>query len=255
MDISDNKPILRIRNLSHRFSNGVYGLRDIHLDFQPGSFTVIAGENGSGKTTLLMHLNGLIRAQQGSLVLDGKTVEADPIRARQLVGMVFQNADSQIVGETVCEDVAFGPENLGLHEAQVQLRVAEALDTVGLSHLKDQRSYLLSGGEKRRLAIAGILAMHPRVLVFDEPFSNLDYNGTCQVLEKIVALHRKGHTVILTTHDLEKVVAHADRLLILSNGRVVRDGFPEDVLPDSEQFGVRLPCASRMGREISSWIG
>jgi biotin transport system ATP-binding protein len=254
MNLSDGKPIICIRNLSHRFSNGVYGLRDIHLDIQPGSFTLIAGENGSGKTTLLMHLNGLIRAQQGSVVLEGKRVEADPVRARQLVGMVFQNADSQIVGETVCEDVAFGPENLGLDDAEVQRRVSEALDIVGLAHRKEQRAYLLSGGEKRRLAIAGILAMHPRVLVFDEPFANLDYKGTCQVVEKIVALHRKGHTVLLTTHDLEKIVAHADRLILLSEGRVVRDGPPGEILPDSERFGVRQPCASRMGWEIPSWV-
>jgi biotin transport system ATP-binding protein len=138
--------------------------------------------------------------------------------------MVFQDADSQIVGETVYDDAAFGPENLALARQQINRRVSQALAAVDLSGFENKQPHHLSGGEKRRLAIAGVLAMAPRVLLMDEPFSNLDYPATCLVLEQILGLHQNGHTIIITTHDLEKVVAHAQRLVIMANGRVVKDG-------------------------------
>jgi biotin transport system ATP-binding protein len=168
--------------------------------------------------------------------------------------MMFQDADSQIVGETVYEDVAFGPENLRLDRSQIQGRVANALRAVGLSDLAHQRPHLLSGGEKRRLAIAGILAMEPRVIVFDEPFSSMDYPGVKQVLQQILALHRSGHTIIVTTHDLEKIIAHADRLILMHGGKIVRDGKPVEIMTDAEAFGVRKPCTFRLGLEAESWL-
>ena len=168
--------------------------------------------------------------------------------------MVFQDADSQIVGETVYEDVAFGPQNLRLDHREIDRRVAGALKSVGLAEISKQRPHLLSGGEKRRLAIAGVLAMQPRVIVFDEPFSSLDYPGVRQVLQQILALHRCGHTIVVTTHDLEKVIAHANRLLLMHRGRVVRDGSPGEVMTEVENFGVRQPCAMRLGQEVASWL-
>jgi biotin transport system ATP-binding protein len=168
--------------------------------------------------------------------------------------MMFQDADSQIVGETVYADVSFGPENLKLDHDQIARRVAFALEAVGLKDFADQRPHLLSGGEKRRLAIAGILAMEPRVIVFDEPFASLDYPGVKQVLKQIVDLHRDGHTVIVVTHDLEKVLAHANRLLIMQKGKIVLDGLPDDIVGNIETYGVRAPCASRLGMEVRSWL-
>ncbi|MBN1931389.1 MAG: ABC transporter ATP-binding protein [Desulfobacterales bacterium] len=246
--------IIEIRGLSHRFSDGTLGLDAIDIEIKEGEFIVIAGRNGSGKTTLLRHLNGLLRPQTGSVKLAGISVSEDFVRARQMVGMVFQDADSQIIGETVYDDVAFGPENLRLERSEVQQRVSMALEAGGLIDLADHRPHLLSGGEKRRLAIAGILAMKPRVIVFDEPFSNLDYPGVKQVLEQILTLHQAGHTILITTHDLEKVLAHADRLVIMQKGKIVRDGLPNKIVTETEAFGVRQPCTSRLGLEIGSWL-
>ena len=246
--------IIEIENLSHRFSDGTIGIEGINLSIREGSFVVIAGHNGSGKTTLLRHLNGLLLPSDGVVRLAGVPVEEDLLKARQFVGMMFQDADSQIVGETVCEDVAFGPENLCLERDEVKKRVEKALRVVGLQSLADQRPHLLSGGEKRRLAIAGILSMEPRVIVFDEPFSSLDYPGVKQVLQHILALNQSGHTILVTTHDLEKIIAHADRLIIMQGGKIIRDGTPVDIVRDLEAFGIRKPCFCRLGAEAESWL-
>jgi len=246
--------MIATENLSHRFSSGRLGIEGITLSIREGEFVVIAGPNGSGKTTFIRHLNGLLKPTAGRVLLDGVDVARDVVRARQLVGMVFQDPDSQIVGETVYDDVAFGPENLSLERAEIKKRVADSLQAVGLTHLAEQRPYLLSGGEKRRLAIAGVLAMRPRVIIFDEPFSSLDYPGVQQVLQQIVWLHQSGHTILVTTHDLEKVIAHAQRLILLAEGRIVRDGPPGKVIKETELFGVREPCTSRLGLEVSSWL-
>ena len=246
--------IIEIENLQHRFSDGTLGLDQINLRIKAGAFVVVAGPNGSGKTTLIRHLNGLLQPTAGRVLVDGVSVRKDLLRARRLVGMMFQDADSQIVGETVRDDVAFGPENLRLDVAQIDERVSAALEAVGLREFADQRPHLLSGGEKRRLAIAGILAMEPKVIVFDEPFASLDYPGVKQVLKQILVLHQSGHTILVITHDLEKVLAHADRLVIMHKGRIVKDGVPPEIVDQIESFGVRAPCASYLGMEVRSWL-
>jgi biotin transport system ATP-binding protein len=246
--------IIEIDDLSHRFDDGTVGIEGINLKIQEASFVVVAGPNGSGKTTLLRHLNGLLVPTNGTVRLDGISVKKDLLRARQFVGMMFQDADSQIVGATVYEDVAFGPENLRLNRTDIKRRVSHALQAVGLTDFADKRPHLLSGGEKRRLAIAGILAMEPRVIVFDEPFSSLDYPGVKQVLQHILMLHRSGHTILVSTHDLEKIIAHADRLILMQQGKIVRDGCPATIMKEAETFGVRQPCASRLGFEATSWL-
>lgn len=246
--------IIEIEQLCHRFEDGTLGLDRITVQIQKGSFVVVAGPNGSGKTTLIRHLNGLLLPTSGSVRLAGVPVQDDLLRARRLVGMIFQDADSQIVGETVYEDVAFGPENLRLERDQIEERVKRALDTVGLMDFLSQRPHLLSGGEKRRLAIAGILAMEPMVIAFDEPFASLDYPGVKQVLKQIVALHQVGHTILVITHDLEKVLAHADRLIVMQKGKIVRDGAPGEIIADIGTLGVRPPSASHIGIEVCSWL-
>jgi biotin transport system ATP-binding protein len=246
--------IIEIKNLSHRFADSTLGLENINLTIREGTFVIIAGQNGSGKTTLLKHLNGLLLPTAGTIRLAGLPVSENLVKARQMVGMVFQDADSQIVGETVCDDVAFGPENLCLDRNEVKRRVFKSLKIVGLLDFEDQKPHLLSAGEKRRLAIAGILAMEPKVLVFDEPFSSLDYPGVKQILKQIVSLHRSGHTILVAAHDLEKVFAHADRLVIMKEGKVVKDGIPSQLLGELETFGIREPCASRLGVEVPSWL-
>ncbi len=246
--------IIQTTHLYHRFADDTQGLCDVSLAFNEGEFTVIAGANGSGKTTLLRHLNGLLLPESGAVTVCGKSVEEDPMAARQQVGMVFQDADSQIVGETVYDDAAFGPENLALGRLQINRRVTRALEAVDLCGFENKRPHHLSGGEKRRLAIAGVLAMAPRVLLMDEPFSNLDYPATCLVLDQILNLHSNGHTIIITTHDLEKVVAHAQRLVVMADGRVVEDGLPTEVIDGVARYGIRPPCSVQLGKGIRPWM-
>jgi biotin transport system ATP-binding protein len=246
--------IIEIENLTHRFSNNFIGLDRVNLKIREGEFVVIAGANGSGKTTLLRHLNGLLLPDAGTVRISGFSVSERPKQARQYVGMVFQDADTQIVGETVYDDVAFGPENLCLPEQEIQIRVKEALKAVELWEFRHHRPHLLSGGEKRRLAIAGVLTMNPKVLVFDEPFSNLDYPGIRQVLSQMLNLHKQGHTIVVTTHDLEKVIAHAQRLIIMRKGKLVRDGIPENLVTEVENFGIRMPCSFQFKGKFISWL-
>ncbi|MFO7714934.1 energy-coupling factor ABC transporter ATP-binding protein [Desulfosarcina sp.] len=246
--------IIQTSHLCHRFSDGTLGLDDVTLTFSEGEFTVIAGANGSGKTTFLRHLNGLLFPESGTVTVCGKSVEKDPSAARQMVGLVFQDADSQIVGETVYDDTAFGPENLALDRQQINQRVDQALAAVELRGLENRRPHHLSGGQKRRLAIAGVLAMAPRVMLMDEPFSNLDFPATCRVIRQIIDLHRTGSTIIVTTHDLEKVIAHAQRLVVMANGRVVEDGVPAQVVGGIERYGIRPPCSVKLGRGIQPWV-
>jgi biotin transport system ATP-binding protein len=247
-------PIIDIDTLCFRYSDGTLGLDRISLGIERGTLAVITGPNGSGKTTLLKHLNGLLRPQSGTVKIDGVTVARDLRRARRLVGMIFQDADSQIVGETVAADAAFGPENLNLPAAEVGARVEAALEAVGLATLADQAPQALSGGEKRRLSIAGVLTMHPQIVAFDEPFAGLDYPGTRQVLREMLRLQQAGHTLVVATHDLEKIIYHADRLIVMNAGRIVKDGPPAAVVGEVESFGVRAPCAFRLGLEAPSWL-
>ncbi len=246
--------VLEIENLTYRFSNGTIGIDAINLVIRQGEFVVIAGPNGSGKTTLLRHLNGLLIPETGRVKLYGEPVSDNLTAARQKVGMIFQDADSQIVGETVYDDAAFGPINLGLGKNEVKKRVWKALKAVDMLQHLNQRPHTLSAGEKRRLAIAGILAMEPDIIVFDEPFSNLDYPGVQQILRQILLLHKSGRTILVSTHDIEKIIEHASRLIIMQNGKVVRDGSPASLMKELERFGVREPCVSRLGLEAVSWL-
>lgn len=246
--------IIETSRLTHIFQDRTVGIEEVSFTVKKGSFIVLAGKNGSGKTTLCRHFNGLLRPTSGDIHVRGIDVKRRPSEARQYVGMVFQNPDSGIVGETVYGDIAFGPENLRLAPTEIESRVLEALAAVGLEAKRNHSPYLLSGGEKRRLAIAGVLAMKPEIIVFDEPFTNLDFPGARQVLQQILLLHSLGHTIILVTHDLEKVAAYADRLVVMREGKIAEDGPPELVVPSVEAHGVREPCSSRMGKGLLPWL-
>lgn len=246
--------ILATRNLTHIFPDGTTGIEDISLQINAGEFVIIAGANGSGKTVFIRHLNGLLTPTRGKVLINGVPIAKNITAARRKIGMIFQDSDSQIVGQTVAEDVAFGPENLNLSPREVEQAVATALRVTGLEDLSGKDPRTLSGGQKKRLAIAGVLAMQPEMLIFDEPFTGLDYPGVIQILKQIVQLNQAGHTILLVTHELEKVLAHADRLIILHQGRLVEDGAPQDVIYRALNYGVRVPL--KEGEEVSevTWL-
>ncbi len=217
-------------------------LDEVSLRIDDGEFVVLAGANGSGKTTLVRQFNGLLTPDLGEVTVDGTPVEDDLLGARQRVGMVFQSPRDQFVATTVGTDVAFGPENLGLDHDEIDRRVSDALDAVGMGDRDQERIDQLSGGEQERVAIAGALAMEPDHLVLDEPFTGLDEPARQGVLEKLSALGEDGTGIVVVTHDLRDVLDLADRIVALVDGRIAVDTAPESVGTALAGVGVRVPA-------------
>ncbi len=247
-------PLVHYDSVTHRFRDGTEGISSVNLTVNRGDFVILAGRNGSGKTVLMKHLNGLLRPTSGRITYRGVPLEKDLLTVRQKIGLVFQNSDTQIVCHTVREEVAFGPENLGLPREEVEERVDSALLLLDLKNLEERTTITLSGGEKRKLCIAGIVAMEPEVLALDEPFIGLDMEGVREVLRQVLKLHAAGTTIFLITHEIEKVLAHANRLVIMEKGRIAEDGTPEDLVGSLETYGIKNPQgAYREWREFS-WL-
>jgi len=225
-------PAVDVRALVHAYADGTPALRGVDLRIDAGEAVAIVGANGAGKSTLLKHLNGLLLAGSGSVYIDGIALtRASLADVRRRVGYVFQDADDQLFMPTVQDDVAFGPMNLGLAADEAQARVAAALQAVGAAHLALRAPYRLSGGEKRAVAIAGVLAMAPSILVMDEPSTGLDPAGRRRLIE---LLGRLPPTRIVATHDLALVLQSCPRALVLHEGRVVADGTPARLFADAE---------------------
>jgi len=223
-------------------------LDGVNLTVDAGEFVLLLGRNGSGKTTLLRHLNALLLPDEGRVYVDGVATDekGGDGNAREKVGLVFQDAASQVVAETVEDDIAFGPENLRLDRGEIRERVDEAARAVGVDDLLDRSPYELSGGELRRVALAGVLAMRPEVLALDEPLSGLDYEGETAVVGRVADANEKGTTVLAATHDAEPFVGHATRAVVLEEGRVAEDGAPDELFSRGlEEYGVRTPCGYR----------
>ncbi|THB81452.1 MAG: ABC transporter ATP-binding protein [Desulfobacteraceae bacterium] len=232
-------PIIDIQDLSYTYPDGTPGLAGISLQIFPRDFVILAGHNGSGKSTLLRHFNALIPSSR--VRINGTPSSTNIPAVRQRVGMVFQDADTQIVAETVFDDVAFGLENLKIPADEIRERVHMQLEAIGLSSLQNRHPSTLSGGEKRKLALAGILVMNPEILVFDEPFSNLDYPSTRMLMELIQDLHHKGHTLIIAAHDLTRLMGMANRMIIMEKGSISKDAPIEDLADQLEAFGINAP--------------
>jgi biotin transport system ATP-binding protein len=235
-------------------------LHDISLDIFAGQCLMIAGSNGSGKTLLMRIISGLLEPSSGDVLFRGQSLyggrqgETEKALRREL-GLVFQDADAQIVGETVIEDAAFGPENLGLSTPEANACADKALAAMGLAEKRDNSPRRLSGGEKRRLAVAGVLAMGCSTIIMDEPFANLDWPGVVQTLKLIRDLKNDGKTLIILTHELEKVLALADRLVILHQGVIRHDGIPAVVLDGLDPcWGVRDPRRNYAAVKDCSWL-
>ncbi|MBE5869345.1 MAG: energy-coupling factor transporter ATPase [Lachnospiraceae bacterium] len=227
----------------------VYALQDINLVIPDGQFIGIIGHTGSGKSTLVQHLNGLIRATSGRVLFNDQDIYAKDYNMRQLrsnVGLVFQYPEHQLFETDVFTDVCFGPKNLGLDKQEVELRAIDALRKVGISEEYFKQSpFELSGGQKRRVAIAGVLAMKPQVLVLDEPTAGLDPRGREEILNQIAVLQKEtGMTVILVSHSMEDVAAYVDRIIVMNHGKVMYDDVPAKVFShyqELEQVGLAAP--------------
>ena len=240
-------PILKIENVSFAYGEGERNvLQDVSLEIARGSFVAVLGLNGSGKSTLAKCLNGILLPTAGKVFVNGIDTadEARILDVRRTVGLVFQNQDNQIVASVVEDDVAFAPENLGVPSAEIRARVDAALKCVGMYDFRMHAPHLLSGGQKQRVAIAGVLAMQPECLVLDEPTAMLDPVGRREVLAAVEQLHReKGMTVLLITHHMSECIG-ADRLIVMSNGRITADGTPKEVFSDVEKMraeGLTVP--------------
>jgi len=251
--------MIDIKNLSYCYSpteeDAVWALRDINLSILAGQFVVILGSNGSGKSTLAKHLNGMLFPTEGTCVVVGiDTKETERIfEIREQVGMVFQNPDNQIVAAIVEEDVAFGPENLGIPPSEIRERVDWALEKVAMSSYRNQGPHLLSGGQKQRVAIAGVLAMQPKCIVFDESTAMLDPEGRAEVLNVIQQLKKDlDITTLLITHHMEEALL-ADRVIIMNKGEILLDGNPDDIFLNDEillQAGLEVPAAVLLCQEL-----
>lgn len=229
--------ILAVRGLLYRHPGGAAGLQVADLRIRQGAKLAILGANGAGKSTLLLHLNGTLRPERGEILLGGHPVAYSRrglLAWRRQVGLVLQDPDHQLFAASVSQDVSFGPLNLGLPEPQVRERVAEALRAMELEELRDRPTQMLSYGQRKRVAIAGLIAMRPRILILDEPTAGLDPQGAEDLLATLERLHQTGTTLIMATHDMDLAYAWADQVAVVHQGSILRQGPPEAVLQDEK---------------------
>lgn len=252
--------IISVKNVTYEYKNEdayrgeeavVTAVKTLSLEIEQGSFTVILGHNGSGKSTLAKMLNGLNKPTSGDIFVDGiNTKDEDrEIEVKRKVGMVFQNPDNQIIASIVEEDVAFGPENLGVPPKEIKERVDDALKAVAMLEFKESTPHRLSGGQKQRIAIAGIIAMQPECLVLDEPTAMLDPKGRAEIIETLIRLNKeKGITVVLITHYMEEA-QNADRVLVMNDGEIIADDVPKVIFSDVERLkkvGLDVPQTAEL---------
>ena len=254
---------IQVKNLKHIYEKGrpneSVALEDISFEVDDGEFLGIIGHTGSGKSTLLQHLNGLLKPDEGKIIIGGVDITADDVsmvEIRKRIGLVFQYPEYQLFEETVAKDVAFGPKNLGLSQEEIDSRVKEAVTMVGLDYdqIKDRSPFELSGGQKRRVAIAGVIAMGPEVLILDEPTAGLDPKAHKDILSMIEEVHRlTGNITILVSHNMADVARLSDKILVIDSGHLVVCGTPKEVFSQTEELekvGLDLPPITRLTEEL-----
>ncbi len=250
--------MIRASDVSFTYPSGVNVLQHISFQINPGEFVALIGQNGAGKTTLLKQLNGLLKPTAGDLFIDGvNTRDSSTGELAQKVGYLFQNPDHQIFLPTVEKEIGFGPANLDLSKAEVKERVRDAAGQVGLTPYLKENPLFLSKGQRQRVAFASLLSMRPEVMVLDEPTTGQDYQEGIEIMEMVKELHRKGHTIVFVTHDMELVAGYAERVIVLSEGRILMDDicrnvfyqpelllqtnlFPSQIARLAQKFGNRL---------------
>ena len=254
---------IKISNLTHVYMPGSpfekKALDDVSLEIKDGQFVALIGHTGSGKSTLIQHMNGLLKPSSGEIIVDDKNITNKEVKLsdiRKKVGIVFQYPEYQLFEETIEKDIEFGPRNLGLSDEEIALRVKKAMKMVGLDFetYKDKSPFELSGGQKRRVAIAGVVAMEPKVLILDEPTAGLDPKGRDEILGQIKKLHDEYKmTIILVSHSMEDVARVADRILVMNQGKCVLDGKPYEVFREIdtlESIGLAAPQVTYLIREL-----
>lgn len=253
---------IEIKNLNHIYMPGspfeTKALDDVTLTINDGEFIGLIGHTGSGKSTLVQHLNGLMKPDSGTVLVDGMDTgakETDLREVRRRVGLVFQYPEHQLFEETVRKDVSFGPRNLGCDEAEIEQRVRDACAQVGLGEdMLDKSPFDMSGGQKRRVAIAGVLAMQPRVLVLDEPTAGLDPRGRKELTELIRQLHEDaGNTIVMVSHSMDDIASLAQRIIVMNKGRVAMDGTPREVFSRPQELmemHLGVPAAARLALRL-----
>ena len=256
------EPIIRVEHLTHTYGEGTpfcrSAVQDLSLDIYPGEILGIIGHTGSGKSTLIQHLNGLLKPTEGRILFHGRDIWEDPKKIRDVrfrVGLVFQYPEYQLFEETVSKDIAFGPKNMGLTGAELEERVHEATGFVGLkTDLLEKSPFELSGGQKRRVAIAGVIAMMPEVLILDEPSAGLDPEGRESLLRKIRSYHKAtGSTVVLVSHSMDEIAENADRIAVLADAGVVMTGTPHEVFSrgkELEAVGLSVPQVTKVAMAL-----
>ena len=254
--------IIRVDNLTHTYGVGTpfqrSAVEGLSLDIRRGEFLGIIGHTGSGKSTLIQHLNGLLKPSSGTIYLDGADIWAEPKKIRSVrfrVGLVFQYPEYQLFEDTVRKDIAFGPKNMGLAADEVERRVLAALSAVGLDEsVLDKSPFALSGGQKRRVAIAGVMAMEPEVLILDEPTAGLDPRGRESILQMLREYHeRRGSTVVLVSHSMEEIARNAQRIIVLSGGGVCMEGTPAEVFARADELeavGLDVPQSTKIAAAL-----
>lgn len=232
-----DKIVLKTDNLNYIYHDGVHAIKDINIKINEGEKVAIMGPNGAGKSTLFLHFNGLKEPDSGNIEVDGEKMVYNKkklLEIRQKVGIVFQNPNDQLFAPSVEEDVAFGPMNLGLPIEEVEKRTAEALELVEMSDSKDKPPHHLSGGQQKKVAIAGIIAMRPEIMILDEPTAGLDPQGVDQILEILNKLNEEGMTIVISSHDVEMINDFADHIFVLKEGKIIGDGTPDEIFSNHE---------------------
>ena len=256
------KPVLEVKALTHTYSAGTpfehKAIDNVDLEVMPGEFLGIIGHTGSGKSTLIQHLNGLLRPMDGQILLDGTDIWERPKEIRKVrfqVGLVFQYPEYQLFEETVYKDISFGPKNMGLEGEEIDCRVRRAAAFAGIDEeMLEKSPFELSGGQKRRVAIAGVIAMEPEVLILDEPTAGLDPRGREAILAQLRSYHKqKGNTVILVSHSMEEIARNVDRIVVMSHSHKLMDGTPEEVFSRADellQVGLDVPQVTKVAMEL-----
>lgn len=248
--------MLEVKNIKYSYNSDYQALKGVSLKVEKGDMVALLGKNGAGKSTLFLHLNGIYRPDEGQVFIDGEELKYDKkslLKFRQKVGIVFQNPDDQIFAPTVEEDVAFGPLNLGLSMEEVQDRVEEALARVGMSGFEKTAPHHLSGGQKKRVSIAGILAMKPEVMVLDEPTAGLDPQGVVDLTKLLKELNDEGITIIISTHEVDLVPDYAKKVFVLVDGLLIAEGTPKEIFSKPEildQANLKVPIVTQLFQKL-----